>query len=151
MLENKKLLKEIKTLLVSSEKAKKLAVAELDRIDAKYKALAEKEKSSLNETIKMLDSQLKLYGQIIVEDTDIPETELVETIQTDDTPVTEPEPKAAEDEVVKDTIFDDNNDETDEPEETEDVSDDTESSDEPKEDVPVMSDDDGWPDIPEEW
>ena len=62
---NKKLIKEIRAIFIASDKAKKLALLELDKIDAKYKALAEKEKTSLNETIKFLDTQLNLYGPML--------------------------------------------------------------------------------------
>lgn len=62
---NKKFMKEIKSIFVSSEKAKKLAIAELDKIDAKYKALAEKEKAELNNVVKNLDAMLDMYRPMI--------------------------------------------------------------------------------------
>lgn len=62
---NKKFMKEIKSIFVSSEKAKKLALAELDKIDAKYKALAEKEKAELNNVVKNLDAMLDMYRPLI--------------------------------------------------------------------------------------
>lgn len=104
---NKKLAKEIKSIFESSDKAKKLALLELDKIDAKYKALAEKEKKSLNDTIKFLDSQLALYGPM-----------LSGTEQTEEEPEQD-EPVAEEEEKVIDLFAEQESEETEETEEAE--------------------------------
>lgn len=65
MITNTKLAKEFKTLLASANKAKSLAEQELEKIDAKYRALAEKEKADLNKTVKLLDAQIASYTAVI--------------------------------------------------------------------------------------
>ena len=107
---NKKLAKEIKSIFESSDKAKKLALLELDKIDAKYKALAEKEKKSLNDTIKFLDSQLALYGPM-----------LSGTEQTEEEPEQE-ESVVEEEEKVVDLFAEQESEEAEETEETEEES-----------------------------
>lgn len=102
---NKKLAKEIKSIFESSDKAKKLALLELDKIDAKYKALAEKEKKSLNDTIKFLDSQLALYGPM-----------LSDTEQTEEEPEQE-ESVVEEEEKVVDLFAEQESEEAEETEE----------------------------------
>ena len=90
---NKKFMKEIKSIFVSSEKAKKLALAELDKIDAKYKALAEKEKAELNNVVKNLDAMLDMYRPLI-ESSDEPviDSAVDDTLPfSDDDVVEEPE------------------------------------------------------------
>ena len=64
-IENKKLAKEFKNIVASSEKAKKVIVSELDKIDAKYKALAEKEKAELNEALKNLEAMIAAYAPML--------------------------------------------------------------------------------------
>lgn len=68
MIANTKLAKEFKTMLASATKAKSLAEQELEKIDAKYKALADKEKADLNKTVKMLDAQIASYTSLIGEE-----------------------------------------------------------------------------------
>lgn len=121
---NKKLAKEIKSIFESSDKAKKLALLELDKIDAKYKALAEKEKKSLNDTIKFLDSQLALYGPM-----------LSDTEQTEEEPEQE-ESVVEEEEKVVDLFAEQESEETEETEETEEESAEEEVSEESEEAAP---------------
>lgn len=64
-IENKKLAKEFKNIVASSEKAKKVIVSELDKIDAKYKALAEKEKAELNDALKNLETMIAAYAPML--------------------------------------------------------------------------------------
>lgn len=160
---SKRLSKSIKDIIVSSEKTKKLAQTELEKIDAKYKALAEKEKSSLNQTIKFIDSQLAFYNNMLKEETaDMEETEEVEETET----VTE---TVSEEEVIRDTLFEENNESEQEEEEKEEdngtvapfvpSSVDTGSFVEQAEPESAPADaaddatseDDGWPEMPEEW
>ena len=121
---NKKLAKEIKSIFESSDKAKKLALLELDKIDAKYKALAEKEKKSLNDTIKFLDSQLALYGPM-----------LSGTEQTEEEPEQE-ESVVEEEEKVVDLFAEQESEETEETEEAEEESTEEEVPEEPEEASP---------------
>ena len=65
MTDNKKLLKEFSTIYASCNRAKQGAIAEISKIDEKYRKLAEKEKEQLNELVKALDSQLELYGSYL--------------------------------------------------------------------------------------
>lgn len=168
---SKRLSKSIKDIIVSSEKTKKLAQTELEKIDAKYKALAEKEKSSLNQTIKFIDSQLAFYNNMLKEETaEMEEAEEVEETEA----VTE---TVSEEEVIHDTLFEENNESEQEEEKEEEEetvapfvpsSVDTASFVEQAEPVgapasfpanaaddfpadDATSEDDGWPEMPEEW
>lgn len=69
---NKKLTKEFKNIIASMTNAKNLAIQELDKIDAKYKALAEKEKTELSKTVKLLETQLAAYASLTEEETTEP-------------------------------------------------------------------------------
>ncbi len=150
--DNKKLIREIRSIIECSEKAKKFALAEIDKIDAKYRALAEKEKSELNDTIKLLDSQITKYSSILAEDSvdDEPETPAVEQETEDTVP--------AEEEVV-DTLFPENNEgSVSEPEhqddaETETVTEWPSDNDLPGNDAEAddTSTDEEWPDFVQEW
>ena len=111
---NKKLAKEIKSILVSSDKAKKLALQEIEKIDAKYKALAEKEKASLTETVKLIDAQILLYtpmlaGEDVQEEVNEPETEAEEVKEGPvvEQPVQKEEPQTEAS--IVDTLFLENN------------------------------------------
>lgn len=98
MTDNKKLLKEFANILTSCNKAKQGAVAEIGKIDDKYRRLAEKEKEQLNALVKALDEQIKMYAGYLGLGENKPEEVLDEE--------TEP--------VVEDTIFPENNEEEDE-------------------------------------
>lgn len=102
MITNTKLAKEFKTMLASATKAKSLAEQEIEKIDAKYRALAEKEKAYLNRTVKVLDTQIANYTSLIGEekepavvDTVFPENNEAEMeseaeVATENTTVSEP-------------------------------------------------------------
>lgn len=77
---NKKLIKEIKTLIESSTKAMNLAKSEVDKIDAKYKALAEKEKAELKGTIKFFEEQVSKYTAMVKEESETQEEEAEEAV-----------------------------------------------------------------------
>ena len=88
---NKKLTKEIKAIITATENAKALAQTELDKIDAKYKALADKEKAELTKTVKFLNSQLATYVTLLGEekesaitDTVFPENNETESVEDAD-------------------------------------------------------------------
>lgn len=90
---NSKFLKEIKTLIASTNKALSIAKSEIDKVDAKYKALAEQEKKGLANTVKMLEAQLDAYSKLAAE-------------ETTETAIEEKE------ETVVDTIYPENTEET---------------------------------------
>lgn len=174
---NKKFISELKNIIASTDKAKKVALAEIDKIDAKYKALAEKEKASLSKTVKLLESQLSMYNDMIKTDDESAEPE-------------ETTPNAAEqipekEQLIEDTVFPENNetvfdteessaDDTQKTETTDDVEDtesvewpddtsteDTVAPSEPEtndsenteesEDESEDKSEDEWPEFPEEW
>lgn len=98
--DNKKLLKEFAAIYAASNRAKQAAIAELGRIDEKYKRLAEEEKKSLNELVESLDKQLAYYGPILGNDPEVKAPKAEE-------PEKQPEPE--EEPVIQDTLFPENN------------------------------------------
>jgi len=96
---DKKITKEISNLLTSSDKARKAISVEIDKIDAKYRALAEKEKSKLSKMIKSIEEQMESYKTLLgLGDEVESEVEIVE-----------PDTVEEEEEKVVDTIFPENN------------------------------------------
>lgn len=91
---NKKLLKNFKSILSSSVSAKEILTSELEKIDEKYRKLAEAEKSDIAEQMAILDDQIKLYSALLTDTTQ--ENVVEETV-------------SAEEEAVVDTIYEDNN------------------------------------------
>ena len=158
MTDNKKFLKEISNILAAAEKAKKIVLSEMDKVDEKYRKLAEGEKKKLNEVLANLNQQIKLYSPMVndgdtvqdmVESTDVPEE------------VTVPEePK------VVDEIFPENNESSEEPDEdptesspvpeaieSDEANDWSSSDDEASEEKQESNedDDDKWPEYTTEW
>ena len=145
---NKKLLKNFKTILASSISAKEIVTSEIEKVDEKYRKLAESEKADLNAQLKALDAQIANFQSILGSD-----SEAVE-----ETPVTE--------EKVVDTVFPENNVEE---EETEEVTPEEESEssseegdivcrhvlageqEETAEPEGETAEEDEWPDEPQEW
>lgn len=106
MIDNKKYLKDVSSLYSTAQRVKKYVVAELDKIDEKYRKIIAEEKKKLNEQLEVLNAQIKFYAGIVSpEETPAPEESEPKTEQT---PAVEEEP------VITDTIFPENN----EPEET---------------------------------
>ncbi len=156
---NKKLLKNFKSILSSSVAAKEIVASEIEKVDEKYRKLAEAEKSDLTEQMKVLDDQIKLYSSLVQgnepEQQEAPaEEKVVDTVF--------PENNAEEDEVAEeDTAIVEAEEETEETsEDTEDVhhngegdivwpEDDEETEEEPDEDAEEEGD--GWPEEPQEW
>lgn len=98
-----KLVKEFEKIRTSLAKSKKLVLSDIDKIDEKYRKLAQEEKKSLTESLAVLNEQLKYYdkmldGEPIVEETD----EKSEYVEPD--PVEE-----APEMTIQDTIFPENN------------------------------------------
>lgn len=108
--DNKKLLKEFAAIYAASNRAKQAAVAELGRIDEKYKRLAEEEKKSLNELVESLDKQLAFYGPLLGNDADAKAPKAEEPV-TEEGASNEPEkqPEPEEEPVIQDTLFPENN------------------------------------------
>ena len=94
---NKKLTKEIKAIITATENAKALAQTELDKIDAKYKALADKEKAELTKTVKFLNSQLATYVTLLGEEKEsaITDTVFPENNETESTRDADPNTSTA--------------------------------------------------------
>lgn len=92
-----KLVKEFEKIRVSLAKSKKLILADIDKIDEKYRRLAQEEKKNLTESLGILNEQLKYYDNML--------GDTVETI--DDAPVEEQ--KEEEESKIEDTIFPENN------------------------------------------
>ena len=113
MLDNNKLAKELASIYSASNKAKKSVIAELAKIDEKYRKLAEQEKEKLNKTLEMLEAQLKFYKPLL--DLNKPEEPSGELYQEDKPADVAPEEK------IEDTIFPENN-------ETDKVEDDAETA-----------------------
>lgn len=104
-----KLVKEFEKIRASLAKSKKLILVDIDKIDEKYRKLAQEEKKSLTESLAILNEQLKYYdkmldGKPVVEETS---EESVDADTMEDAP-------KEEEKAIEDTIFPENN----EPEET---------------------------------
>lgn len=156
--ENKKLIKEINTIIASSTKAMEITRQEIEKVDAKYKALADKEKADLEKLLKMQEGQISAYKSMVCF-TDEPEAPAEKTANG----VVEETEKEPVEEKVVDTIFPENNEEeTSEEETSEDETAEPETASEPKpeaetsewgasESQEINDDDDDWGDEPEEW
>lgn len=104
-----KLVKEFEKIRASLAKSKKLILVDIDKIDEKYRKLAQEEKKSLTESLAVLNEQLKYYdkmldGKPVVEETS---EESLDADTAEDVP-------KEEEKAIEDTIFPENN----EPEET---------------------------------
>lgn len=157
---NKKLTKEFKNIIASITNTKNLAIQELDKIDAKYKALAEKEKSELNKTVKLLETQLSAYAALTEEEQEpaITDTIFPENNVSEEKEQTTAEPLESTPETIDVNLDESTAEEIAEAfKETapivEDVWEQASSEETPKEEIAETSseDEDGWPDQPEEW
>lgn len=151
--ENKKLIKEINTIIASSTKAMEITRQEIEKVDAKYKALADKEKADLEKLLKMQEGQISAYKSMVCF-TDEPEAPAEKTANV----VVEETEKEPVEEKVVDTIFPENNeeetseDETAEPETAAEPKPEAETSEwEASESQEINDDDDDWGDELEEW
>lgn len=61
----KKSPKDILNILNETLKAKMIVISEMEKVDEKYRKLAEEEKKRLWETLLNLDAQIKLYGPLM--------------------------------------------------------------------------------------
>jgi hypothetical protein len=118
-----KLTKEFEKIRVSLTKSKKLIVADIDKIDEKYRRLAQEEKRSLTESLAVLNEQLKYYDKMLGNE---PVQEELDTEEREDfveiEPAVLPEPKEEKEAPIEDTIFPENN----EPEQAEEKSEESE-------------------------
>ena len=167
---NKKLIKNFREILAASVNAKGLIAAEMEKVDAKYAALAEKEKAEYTKQAKALDAQIEMCNSFLNgADTSAPDKEpVVEEKEEATAPV--------EEDVVKDTLFEENNEPEVSEQELDSLNEFSSSSDTPdldaeedaewgkiesgeikevsSEDSPEegeINTDDGWPEFPEEW
>ena len=60
-----KLVKEFEKIYASLGKSKKLILADIDKIDEKYRKLAQEEKKSLTESLAVLNEQMKYYSTML--------------------------------------------------------------------------------------
>lgn len=95
-----KLVKEFEKIRASLGKSKKLILADIDKIDEKYRKLAQEEKKSLTESLGILNEQLKYYDTLLGDKADANGEDAVEAVED---AVEEPE--------ITDTIFPENNEE----------------------------------------
>lgn len=101
MIDNKKYLKDVSSLYSTAQRVKKYVVAELDKIDEKYRKIIAEEKKKLNEQLEVLNAQIKFYAGIVSPE-ETPASEESEP-KEEQTPAVEEEP------VITDTIFPENN------------------------------------------
>lgn len=155
--DNKKLIKEINTIIASSTKAMEITKQEIEKVDAKYKALADKEKADLEKLLRMQEGQISAYKTMVCF-TDEPKPVAEETTNK---AVEETGNEPVEEKVV-DTIFPENNEEDTEEEISEGEATEPETASESKpeaetsewetsESQEINDDDDDWGDEPEEW
>jgi hypothetical protein len=99
-----KLAKEFEKIRASLGKSKKLILADIDKIDEKYRKLAQEEKKNLTESLGVLNDQLKYYDMMlgVSVSKDDASDEFVEPDYTEEPPVLDEEP------AIVDTIFPDN-------------------------------------------
>lgn len=157
--DNKKLIKEINTIIASSTKAMEITKQEIEKVDAKYRALADKEKADLEKLLRMQEGQISAYKAMVCF-TDEPEAPVVE--ETANKVVEEAEKEPVEEKVV-DTIFPENNEEETSEEETSEAEaaepetaseskpENAETSEWETSESQEINDDDDWGDEPEEW
>lgn len=103
-----KLAKEFEKIRTSLAKSKKLILADIEKIDEKYRRLAQEEKKTLTENLGILNEQLKYYDNMLGGVSENAEDTSVE------------EQKSEEEPTIQDTIFPENN-EPEEPEKQEEV------------------------------
>ena len=102
-----KLVKEFQKIHSSLNKSKKLILSDIDKIDEKYRKLAQEEKKSLTESLSILNEQLKYYEKMLGKEVEIVEDDTAEEDNTP--PVEEFAEQEPEEPVIQDTIFPENN------------------------------------------
>lgn len=106
-----KLVKEFEKIRASLTKSKKLIVADIDKIDEKYRRLAQEEKKSLTESLAVLNEQLKYYDKMLANEpvqVESGEDEREDFVELEPGAVL-PEPKDDKEPAIEDTIFPENN------------------------------------------
>ena len=103
-----KLAKEFEKIRASLTKSKKIILSDMEKIDEKYRRLAQEEKKNLTESLAILNEQLKFY-----------DSKVAKPVVPADDPVDEPEEEEEEtaeeeEETVTDTLFPENNEENEE-------------------------------------
>lgn len=100
MIDNKKYLKDVSSMYATAQRVKKYVMAELEKIDEKYRKIIAEEKGKLNEQLMVLNAQIKFYADIVNPE-EMPVEQTSE--KTEKEVVEEAEP------VIADTIFPENN------------------------------------------
>lgn len=100
-----KLVKEFEKIRVSLNKSKKLILADIDKIDEKYRKLAQEEKKSLTESLSILNDQLKYYDKMLEGQTE----DVAEDSSADETETEVVDNMPSEEEAVVDTVYPENN------------------------------------------
>ena len=101
MIDNKKYLKDVSSMYSTAQRVKKYVVAELDKIDEKYRKIIAEEKKKLNEQLEVLNAQIKFYASIVNPE-ETPAEEKAEEAPAE-------EQKEEVEEKIQDTIFPENN------------------------------------------
>lgn len=102
-----KLTREFAKIQSSLNKSKKLILADIEKIDEKYRKLAQEEKKNLNDSLSVLNEQLKYYKKMLGDEAEIISDDVAE--EDVDTPKEEFAEQELEEDVIEDTIFPDNN------------------------------------------
>ena len=107
-----KLVKEFEKIYASLGKSKKLILADIDKIDEKYRKIAQEEKKNLTESLAVLNEQMKYYSTMLGNKAE-------ETQGDEKSEYVEPDPIEEIPELkIQDTIFPENNVEEEKTEET---------------------------------
>ena len=102
---NKKLIKNFKDILASSQNAKSLINGEIEKVDAKYAALAKKEKQEFVDQIKALDIQIEMCNNFLKNvDASAPEKEEAVAVPEDEKVVDKDEVVEAQPKVISDNL-----------------------------------------------
>lgn len=146
-----KLAKEFEKIRASLAKSKKLIVADIDKIDEKYRRLAQEEKKSLTESLAVLNEQLKYYDKMLGDEQvqEEPEAEEHEDFVQREPATDLPEPKEEAEKPIEDTIFPENNEPEPEPIKEEKVENVVEEKAEPVAEPEKKSEESAIEDIPE--
>lgn len=119
--------KEFSKIYASCNKAKQGAIAEIGKIDEKYRKMAEEEKKQLTELVKNLEEQMKMYAVYLGLNKDDEATETLEPAPAEEMPDMTAKKEEEAEPVIVDTIFRENN----EPEEVAEPAPVIEGADEP--------------------
>lgn len=101
--------KEFSKIYTSCNKAKQGAIAEIGKIDEKYRKMAEEEKKQLTELVKNLEEQMKMYAGYLGLGKGDEATETLEPAPAEEMPDMTAKKEEEAEPVITDTIFPENN------------------------------------------